>query len=94
MPSKVQLKSPEGSSVGSSGGEESQGQGQGQDQGADGKPARRVIVLILEWCAGGNLLQMIQKQEHGVLSEAKTINLVLLPLLKALCYLHSQVREG
>jgi hypothetical protein len=50
--------------------------------------SRKAMVLVVEWAGRGNLLRFMQKQ-GGSLTEAKAINLVLMPLLSALFYLHS-----
>ncbi|KAG1676341.1 hypothetical protein FOA52_001136 [Chlamydomonas sp. UWO 241] len=48
----------------------------------------RAVVIVVDWAGGGNLLHFMQRQ-GGRLSEARAVNLVVLPLLKSLRYLHS-----
>ena len=60
---------------------------QGKEESPNGNI--KVMVLVVEWAGRGNLLRFMQKQ-GGSLTEAKAVNLVLMPLLSALFYLHSQ----
>mmetsp|Transcript_6214 Transcript_6214/g.13563 ORF Transcript_6214/g.13563 Transcript_6214/m.13563 type:complete len:537 (+) Transcript_6214:103-1713(+) len=49
----------------------------------------RALVLVQEWAGRGNLLRVMQSY-GGKLPETKAINLVLVPLLRCLQYLHDQ----
>jgi hypothetical protein len=50
------------------------------------------VVLVQEYAAAGDLLGYTRRR-GGCLSEARTIAMVLRPLLAALNYLHGQVSD-
>mmetsp|Transcript_10369 Transcript_10369/g.22280 ORF Transcript_10369/g.22280 Transcript_10369/m.22280 type:complete len:596 (+) Transcript_10369:285-2072(+) len=55
-------------------------------------PAPRMwmaLTLVQEWAAGGDALRLLQRQ-GGRLSAALAVNLVMVPLLEAVSYLHSK----
>eukprot|EP00798_Chlamydomonas_sp_ICE-L_P009188 gene9188-16325_t len=47
------------------------------------------IVMVLEFCPGGNLLKMMHKL-NGRLTERQAVKHVMIPMLEVLGYLHSQ----
>mmetsp|Transcript_29083 Transcript_29083/g.86114 ORF Transcript_29083/g.86114 Transcript_29083/m.86114 type:complete len:567 (-) Transcript_29083:48-1748(-) len=58
-------------------------------EGSGLPPTRqRVAFIVVDWAGGGNLQQFMHNH-GGVLSEPRAINLVVLPMLKCLRYLHN-----